>query len=207
MVFFNPPLVLHCFFPPCVLSGSVGQTHLLNNFTTVLYFKAGREAEQSFLFAGSPFLSFDPSDWEPSTFLVEIWGAVCMVFLLWLRSASVSLSTYWVKIIPSFSLEGFLFFGFKTLFWLSSSVTWVKVSHCVFFHTSPSPHVCWTGFMLLISSVSYSLDSYSHKEDASAFPGKRALISFLSWFDYCDQLIKEAQKVWMFLLFIDSLKM
>uniref|UniRef100_A0A2K5R0B2 FHF complex subunit HOOK interacting protein 2A n=1 Tax=Cebus imitator TaxID=2715852 RepID=A0A2K5R0B2_CEBIM len=35
---------------------------------------------------------------------------------------------------------------------------------------------------------------FSHKEDASAFPGKRALISFLSWFDYCDQLIKEAQK-------------
>lgn len=25
--------------------------------------------------------------------------------------------------------------------------------------------------------------------------GKRALISFLSWLDYCDQLIKEAQKV------------
>lgn len=44
-------------------------------------------------------------------------------------------------------------------------------------------------------SVSCRLDSYSHKEDASAFPGKRALISFLSWFDYCDQLIKEAQKV------------
>lgn len=44
-------------------------------------------------------------------------------------------------------------------------------------------------------SVSHRLDSYSHKEDASAFPGKRALISFLSWFDYCDQLIKEAQKV------------
>lgn len=43
--------------------------------------------------------------------------------------------------------------------------------------------------------MSCSLDSYSHKEDASAFPGKRALISFLSWFDYCDQLIKEAQKV------------
>lgn len=42
----------------------------------------------------------------------------------------------------------------------------------------------------------YSLDSYSHKEDTTAFPGKRALISFLSWFDYCDQLIKEAHKVW-----------
>lgn len=27
------------------------------------------------------------------------------------------------------------------------------------------------------------------------FAGKRALISFLSWLDYCDQLIKEAQKV------------
>jgi len=52
----------------------------------------------------------------------------------------------------------------------------------------------WDYFGLSISSTSYSLDSYSHKEDASAFPGKRALISFLSWFDYCDQLIKEAQK-------------
>lgn len=45
-----------------------------------------------------------------------------------------------------------------------------------------------------IEGVNWGLDSYSHKEDASAFPGKRALISFLSWFDYCDQLIKEAQK-------------
>uniref|UniRef100_A0A8C0G624 FHF complex subunit HOOK interacting protein 2A n=1 Tax=Chelonoidis abingdonii TaxID=106734 RepID=A0A8C0G624_CHEAB len=45
-----------------------------------------------------------------------------------------------------------------------------------------------------VEAVNWGLDSYSHKEDASAFPGKRALISFLSWFDYCDQLIKEAQK-------------
>ncbi|XP_054838683.1 FHF complex subunit HOOK interacting protein 2A isoform X2 [Eublepharis macularius] len=45
-----------------------------------------------------------------------------------------------------------------------------------------------------VEGVNWGLDSYSHKEDASAFPGKRALISFLSWFDYCDQLIKEAQK-------------
>lgn len=29
------------------------------------------------------------------------------------------------------------------------------------------------------------------------FTGKRALISFLSWLDYCDQLIKEAHKVLM----------
>lgn len=36
---------------------------------------------------------------------------------------------------------------------------------------------------------------YNLKEDAAAFTGKRALISFLSWLDYCDQLIKEAQKV------------
>lgn len=33
------------------------------------------------------------------------------------------------------------------------------------------------------------------KDDAAIFTGKRALISFLSWLDYCDQLIKEAQKV------------
>uniref|UniRef100_A0A8C2EGJ3 Family with sequence similarity 160 member B1 n=1 Tax=Cyprinus carpio TaxID=7962 RepID=A0A8C2EGJ3_CYPCA len=38
------------------------------------------------------------------------------------------------------------------------------------------------------------LDVYNLKEDAVAFAGKRALISFLSWLDYCDQLIKEAQK-------------
>uniref|UniRef100_A0A8V0ZW62 FHF complex subunit HOOK interacting protein 2A n=1 Tax=Gallus gallus TaxID=9031 RepID=A0A8V0ZW62_CHICK len=46
-----------------------------------------------------------------------------------------------------------------------------------------------------VEAINWGLDSYSHKEDASAFPGKRALISFLSWFDYCDQLIKEAQKI------------
>lgn len=40
-----------------------------------------------------------------------------------------------------------------------------------------------------------SLDVYNLKEDAAVFAGKRALISFLSWLDYCDQLIKEAQKV------------
>nr|XP_003223534.1 PREDICTED: protein FAM160B1 isoform X2 [Anolis carolinensis] len=45
-----------------------------------------------------------------------------------------------------------------------------------------------------VEGVNWGLDSYSHKEDASAFPGKRPLISFLSWFDYCDQLIKEAHK-------------
>ncbi len=39
------------------------------------------------------------------------------------------------------------------------------------------------------------LDVYNLKEDAAAFACKRALISFLSWLDYCDQLIKEAQKV------------
>lgn len=41
----------------------------------------------------------------------------------------------------------------------------------------------------------FSLDVYNLKEDAAIFTGKRPLISFLSWLDYCDQLIKEAQKV------------
>uniref|UniRef100_A0A1W7RGN4 FHF complex subunit HOOK-interacting protein C-terminal domain-containing protein n=1 Tax=Agkistrodon contortrix contortrix TaxID=8713 RepID=A0A1W7RGN4_AGKCO len=45
-----------------------------------------------------------------------------------------------------------------------------------------------------VEGINWGLDSYNYKEDASAFPGKRALISFLSWFDYCDQLIKEAHK-------------
>ncbi|KAJ8386555.1 hypothetical protein AAFF_G00168810 [Aldrovandia affinis] len=45
-----------------------------------------------------------------------------------------------------------------------------------------------------VESVNWGLDAYNVKEDAAAFVGKRALISFLSWLDYCDQLIKEAQK-------------
>lgn len=50
-------------------------------------------------------------------------------------------------------------------------------------------------FYNLHLSLSFSLDVYNLKEDAAVFTGKRALISFLSWLDYCDQLIKEAQKV------------
>ncbi|KAM9727589.1 FHF complex subunit HOOK interacting protein 2A [Menidia menidia] len=45
-----------------------------------------------------------------------------------------------------------------------------------------------------VESVNWGLDVYNLKEDATIFTGKRALISFLSWLDYCDQLIKEAQK-------------
>ncbi|XP_075875135.1 FHF complex subunit HOOK interacting protein 2A isoform X1 [Nelusetta ayraudi] len=45
-----------------------------------------------------------------------------------------------------------------------------------------------------VESVNWGLDVYNLKEDAAVFAGKRALISFLSWLDYCDQLIKEAQK-------------
>lgn len=45
-----------------------------------------------------------------------------------------------------------------------------------------------------VESVNWGLDVYNLKEDAAIFTGKRALISFLSWLDYCDQLIKEAQK-------------
>ncbi|XP_069546130.1 FHF complex subunit HOOK interacting protein 2A isoform X2 [Brachyistius frenatus] len=45
-----------------------------------------------------------------------------------------------------------------------------------------------------VESVNWGLDVYNLKEDAALFTGKRALISFLSWLDYCDQLIKEAQK-------------
>ncbi|XP_068114627.1 FHF complex subunit HOOK interacting protein 2A [Hyperolius riggenbachi] len=46
-----------------------------------------------------------------------------------------------------------------------------------------------------VEGINWGLDSYNVKDDTSAFPGKRALISFLSWFDYCDQLIKEAHRM------------
>ena len=39
------------------------------------------------------------------------------------------------------------------------------------------------------------LDHQSDDEDVLSFPGKRRLISFLSWLDYVDQLSKEAHKV------------
>uniref|UniRef100_A0A665WUY3 Family with sequence similarity 160 member B1 n=1 Tax=Echeneis naucrates TaxID=173247 RepID=A0A665WUY3_ECHNA len=45
-----------------------------------------------------------------------------------------------------------------------------------------------------VESVNWGLDVYNLKEDAAVFTGKGALISFLSWLDYCDQLIKEAHK-------------
>lgn len=45
-----------------------------------------------------------------------------------------------------------------------------------------------------VEAVNWGLDVYNLKEDAAIFTGKRPLISFLSWLDYCDQLIKEAQK-------------
>ena len=41
----------------------------------------------------------------------------------------------------------------------------------------------------------HRLDHQSDDEDVLSFPGKRRLISFLSWLDYVDQLSKEAHKV------------
>ncbi|GCC20763.1 hypothetical protein chiPu_0019330 [Chiloscyllium punctatum] len=35
----------------------------------------------------------------------------------------------------------------------------------------------------------------SNVEDAESFPGKKAVASFFSWLDYCNQLVKEAHKV------------
>ena len=42
---------------------------------------------------------------------------------------------------------------------------------------------------------SFSLDHQSDDEDVSSFPGKRQLISLLSWLDYIDNLCKESHKV------------
>lgn len=48
-----------------------------------------------------------------------------------------------------------------------------------------------------ISAVAakWGLDHQSDDEDVLSFPGKRQLISFLSWLDYVDQLSKEAHKL------------
>lgn len=48
-----------------------------------------------------------------------------------------------------------------------------------------------------ISAVAakWGLDHQSDNEDVLSFPGKRQLISFLSWLDYVDQLSKEAHKL------------
>jgi len=45
-------------------------------------------------------------------------------------------------------------------------------------------------------SAKWGLDSHSYSyNDARNFSGKRHLVSFLSWFDYCDELVIEAYKV------------
>ncbi|XP_071498967.1 FHF complex subunit HOOK interacting protein 2A-like [Diadema antillarum] len=41
----------------------------------------------------------------------------------------------------------------------------------------------------------WGLDVMSDSDDTNAFPGKRQLISLLSWFDYCDQIIKEGHSL------------
>ena len=57
-----------------------------------------------------------------------------------------------------------------------------------------------TEYMTLYDTLPHSiffhrLDHQSDGEDVLSFPGKRQLISFLSWLDYVDQLSKEAHKV------------
>ncbi|XP_073241369.1 FHF complex subunit HOOK interacting protein 2A-like isoform X1 [Porites lutea] len=44
-------------------------------------------------------------------------------------------------------------------------------------------------------AAKWGLDHQSDDEDVLSFPGKRQLISFLSWLDYVDQLSKEAHKL------------
>ncbi|XP_020893366.1 protein FAM160B1 isoform X2 [Exaiptasia diaphana] len=44
-------------------------------------------------------------------------------------------------------------------------------------------------------SAKWGLDHIDNDEDIATFPGKRQLISFLSWFDYVDQLCKESHKL------------
>ena len=44
----------------------------------------------------------------------------------------------------------------------------------------------------MIDHIIIRLDVMSTSEDYHHFDGKRSLISFLSWLDYCDQLIEMA---------------
>lgn len=48
-------------------------------------------------------------------------------------------------------------------------------------------------FIPSVSNIFYdSLDVITESEDHKTFLGKRHLVSFLSWLDYCDQLISIA---------------
>lgn len=119
-----------------------------------------------------------PSGW-PSALASSHFGSKLIhgLYVKGLLSSVSSIRMFWL--VPSLALC----IGTRPC-----PVYWMSLFRCLL---SPCLHLPG----LRLSSVSCRLDSYSHKEDASAFPGKRALISFLSWFDYCDQLIKEAQKV------------
>ena len=49
-------------------------------------------------------------------------------------------------------------------------------------------------FIYFLSCL-FSLDLYSDADDTNQFPGKRQLISLLSWFDYCDQIAQNAHPI------------
>ena len=52
----------------------------------------------------------------------------------------------------------------------------------------------FTSWLLYLCAffVSFRLDILSAADDRMNFPGKRYLVSFLSWLDFCDQLISMA---------------
>uniref|UniRef100_A0A646QEG9 Protein FAM160B1 n=1 Tax=Hemiscolopendra marginata TaxID=943146 RepID=A0A646QEG9_9MYRI len=46
--------------------------------------------------------------------------------------------------------------------------------------------------LIEVVEAKWGLDTFDFNEDILMFPGKRQLVIFLSWIDFCDQLIKEA---------------
>ncbi len=85
--------------------------------------------------------------------------------------------------------------AFRSLWWWFIFISCKIITNILWIFTI-LPKIHGTDLNVYWESVCICrLDVYNLKEDAAAFAGKRALISFLSWLDYCDQLIKEAQKV------------
>lgn len=66
----------------------------------------------------------------------------------------------------------------------------VLVDRLVQLHSS-LPRAVDPSFIEVVEAK-WGLDTFDFEEDFMMFPGKRQLMSFLAWIDYCDQLTKEA---------------
>lgn len=137
--------------------------------------------------------SIDPLDIE--TVESVNWGYVSLYCVLSRTTYLMKSEVLWLVNAAFIQFSHVLIWGFDSIFTWQEALKWHPLWNAIVSGYIGRVASFLYYFFLTFISLSFSLDVYNLKEDAAVFTGKRALISFLSWLDYCDQLIKEAQKV------------